>query len=638
MSRFVNILILFLFTGSFHMLTPQELTRLQEAVDKASSNREKFFAIMGLAEYQSYSDTLQALKTLRKAYPLTQESAYLEGVYYFNEAGIYFSYDRFKSQKLYQKADDYLKWYTTPEAYRYRARLWHNYGALEQHNGRKQNFLKITLENCIPFAEKSGDTDLLIGYFTDVGMIFANDKEYDKALEYYHKALSQVEKSDQKNESLLWTYLNMFDTYLVKANENSVANLYKETMELWKQYPNSKLTGYVYRNEARYLSLIGKTDEALKSINKGIDFVLKNNIPWDYISLEYQKIQIYKISGRFEEAKQELEKLLQNPINQQILADKLNLTYELAEIESKLGNYQKSYELMLAYRDLQNNIIAQNDKKMLADMELQYRTTEKEKAILLLENQNKLNKIFLFGSIFIVLILVAWLFYAWKARQKRHKKDSQLRKQQQEIEVTHALMEGEQQERNRLAQELHDGLGGRITGIKMKAEMLAKTTHKTPELNKIIQQLDVAIVELRNTAHNLVPPTLQKYGLRKAITDFCQSLQSDKQRIKIYTDGLETLTDRKWQLSVYRIAQELLTNAVKHSEASVILLQCTFKNGLLLIEIEDNGKGFDTKSVSRNMGLNNIETRVSYLGGKMDFFSEKGVGTTITIECKIEKL
>lgn len=635
MLKFINILVFILFVFVFQVAVSQELTKLQEAVEKASSDRERFFALMELADYQSYSDTLQAFETLRSAFPLTQESAYLEGIYYFNEAGIYFSYDRFKSQKLYRKADDYLKWYTTPEAYRYRARLWHNYGALEQHSGRKQNFLKITLENCIPFAEKSGDVDLLIGYFTDVGMIFANDKEYDKALEYYHKALSQVEKSDKKSEALLWTYLNMFDTYLVKNNEKSITNLYQETIKLWQHYPKSKLTGFVYRNEARYFSLFGKNKEALESIDKGMDFVLKNNIPWDYVALEYEKIRIYKLSERFQEAKQELEKLLENPVNQEVVGNKLNLINELAEVEAKLGDYKKSYELMVEHRKLRDSLVAQNDKRMIADMELQYRTAEKEKAILLLENQNKLNKIFLFGGIFIVLMLAAWFFYAWNVRRKRHKKDFQLRKQQQEIEVTHALMEGEQQERNRLAQELHDGLGGRITGIKMKAEMLAKTTSKTPELDKIIKQLDIAIVELRNTAHNLMPSALQKYGLQAAITDFCQSLQSDKQRIKLYTDGLENLYDRKWQLSVYRIVQELLTNAVKHSEASSILLQCTFKDHLLLIEIEDNGKGFDTKGVSRNMGLNNIETRVNYLGGKMEIFSEKGVGTTITIECKI---
>lgn len=635
MLKFINILVFILFAFVFQVAVSQELTKLQEAVEKASSDRERFFALMELADYQSYSDTLQALETLRSAFPLTQESAYLEGIYYFNEAGIYFNYDRFKSQKLYRKADDYLKWYTTPEAYRYRARLWHNYGALEQHSGREQNFLKVTLDNCIPFAEKSGDMDLLIGYFTDVGMIFANGKEYDKALEYYHKALSQVEKSDKKSEALLWTYLNMFDTYLVKTNEKSIANLYQETLKLWQHYPKSKLAGFVYRNEARYFSLVGKNKEALESIDKGIDFVLKNNIPWDYVALEYEKIRIYKLSERFQEAKQELEKLLENPVNQGVVGNKLNLINELAEVEAKLGDHKKSYELMVEHRNLRDSLVAQNDKRMIADMELQYRTAEKEKAILLLENQNKLNKIFLFGGIFIVLMLAAWFFYAWNVRRKRHKKDSQLRKQQQEIEVTHALMEGEQQERNRLAKELHDGLGGRITGIKMKAEMLAKTTSKTPELDKIIKQLDIAIVELRNTAHNLMPSALQKYGLQAAITDFCQSLQSDKQRIKLYTDGLEILNDRKWQLSVYRIVQELLTNAVKHSEASCILLQCTFKDGLLLIEIEDNGKGFDTKSVARNMGLNNIETRVSYLGGRMEILSEKGIGTTITIECKI---
>ena len=616
-------------------INAQEISKLQDAVSTASSDREKFYALMELSSYLSYSDTILALKTLRQAYPLIKDEPYLQGIYYFNEAGIYFEYNPEKSQKYYLKANDYLKWYNTREAYRYKARLWHNYGVLEQYSNREDNFLNITLEKCIPLAEKSGSADLLIGYFTDVGVVFGNNKEFDKALEYYQKALALASKENKKNEAVLWTYLNMFEVYLDKADDKALANLHNETISLWKQYPKSKLTGLVYCKEAQYFKSIGKIDDALKSVEKGIDFLSKQNFSWDLNSLEYERVQIFKLTNRFAEAKQGLLKLLKSPLNKSSTKNQLKLTHELAEIEAKLGFHQNAFNLMVKYKKLKDSLIDENHKKMLADMELQYRTAEKEKAILQLENKNKLNRIFLFLGIFVVGVMTAWGIYAWNVRRKRRKKDFLLRKQQQEIEVTHALMEGEQQERNRLARELHDGLGGRITGIKMNAEILAQNLEQQEDIQKIIKQLDIAIVELRNTAHNIDPSALQKYGLQVALSDFCQSIQCEKHQIKLYTDGLADLRYKKWQLSVYRIIQELLTNAIKHSEASQILLQCTFKNGLLLIEIEDNGKGFDPKSISRNMGLNNIETRVSYLGGKMEISSEKGVGTTITIECKI---
>ncbi|WP_157909899.1 sensor histidine kinase [Capnocytophaga cynodegmi] len=636
MFKYFKILILAVVTLSFSMLKAQRVERLRQAVNEASSNREKFYILMELANILSETDTTQALKTLREeAFQLAEGEPYLEGIYYFNKAGIYFDYDHQKSQKLYQKANDYLKWYTTEEAYRYRARLWHNYGVLEQYNDREYNLLNITLEYCIPFAEKSGDSDLLMGYFTDVGMILGNNKEYDRALEYYQKSLDQAQKEDKENEALLWTYLNMFDVYLEKKDKEYMSDLYNKTVSLWRQYPKSKLTGFVYLNEARYLATIGKTEEALESIDIGLKFTSKNNIPWDQNSLEYEKVRILKMLNRFDEAKQITQKLLKTSINKTIKKNQIRLIYDLANLEARLGNHNNAYDLMIKHDILKDSLMEENRKKMFADMEMQYRTAEKEKAIIQLENKNKLNQILLYGGISLFGVITAWVLYAWNVNRKRTKKDFLLRKQQQEIEITHALMEGEQQERNRLARELHDGLGGRITGIKMNVEILSQNYEKKEELQKIVKQLDIAIVELRNTAHNLDPSALQKYGLQTAISDFCQSLQNEKHNIKIYTNGLSDLQDKKWQLSVYRIVQELLTNAVKHSQASEIQLQATFKDNLLLIEVEDNGKGFDPKSISRNMGLNNIEARVNYLGGKMEIYSEEGIGTTINIECKI---
>lgn len=619
----------------FSRVDAQEISDLQETVKKATTDREKFYALTELSSHLSYSDTAQAFQALREARSLIDKDPYLEGIYILTEAGIYFHYDVTRSQKLYQRAETYLKWYTTPEAYRYQAKLWHNYGALEQYNGKEQNFLNITLKYCIPFAEKSGDVDLLIGYLTDVGMILNNNREYDKSLEYYQRALNQADKHNIESESLLWAYINMHEVYLRKADKKSVFSLYNKMMNLWKKFPKSKLTGLVYRNEARYFTSIGKNKEALESIGKGIEFALHNNIPADYISLEYERVLILKQLGLFEEATQRLQKLLEAPINKVVVKNRLGLMLELADTQAKLNQYQKAYELMMKHRELKDSLTIENDKKMLADMEIQYRTAEKEKAILQLEGKNKQHLILGVGGIFVFLVITAWAIYARNVQKKRHKKDLLLRKQQQEIEITHAVMEGEQQERNRLARDLHDGLGGRITGIKMNAEMLAQKLQQKEDLHKIIKQMDIAIVELRNTAHNLEPSVLEKYGLQAAISDFCLSLETQEQKIKLYTDGLANLINKKWQLSVYRIVQELVTNAVKHSEATEILLQCTFKDRFLMIEIEDNGKGFDPKTVSRNMGLNSIETRVIYLGGKMEIYSEKGVGTTINIECKI---
>ena len=132
-----------------------------------------------------------------------------------------------------------------------------------------------------------------------------------------------------------------------------------------------------------------------------------------------------------------------------------------------------------------------------------------------------------------------------------------------------------------------------------------------------------------------MPPSIRKYGLEEAIKDFIQNLEMPGTKIEYYASNLAALTNVNKQLSVFRIVQELVNNAVKHASASRILLQTTIEDGLLLIEIEDDGVGFDPHIVERNMGLNNIETRVQFLNGTMRIDSQPGKGTAINIECRV---
>ena len=182
-------------------------------------------------------------------------------------------------------------------------------------------------------------------------------------------------------------------------------------------------------------------------------------------------------------------------------------------------------------------------------METRYRTAEKEQAILVLENKNRIRNLLLGGSALLVLILSLWTWYAWNNRKKRNEKDTLLLKQQREIEVSKALMDGQEQERKRLAQELHDGLVGGVTGIKINVERLVRNT-KNEELRPVIEQLDKTITELRHTARNLAPASLLRMGLEAAINDFCVSIESEKTSIRRFLKGLNGITDKNIQTSV----------------------------------------------------------------------------------------
>lgn len=633
MLRKIHIAAILLWLLTFSVFA-QEISILEEKLERAKTNKEKFDAYMQLSDYWSYRDTTKAVETLREALPLIGTDDFMRGVYLFYEAGIYYGYDNPKSQRLYLQADEYLKKFDSPKAYHTRARLWHNYGALEQQADNDKEFLDITLTRCIPYAVKSGDNNLLMGYFTDVGMVFYNHKEYDKALEYYDKAVSLVRTPEDETENLLWTYLNMFETYFYQAEREKAHRILQRSEALLAKIPEKKLAGVFYKNKAKLLNVEGNYEEALQSIEEGMRVATEYNFYWDYISLKYEKAQIYKMSSNWLLAKTEIEELLEDRQNAMTGKNRLALTNEFADLEARLGNFERAYELMQNYKNLNDSINSLDFKQQLADMETHYRTAEKEQKIVLLASKNRLHRTLLFGALAFTVLLVLWGWYAWNARKKRNQKDTLLLRQQREIDVAKALMDGEMQERQRLARDLHDGLVGRVTGLKMNVERIARDSEQK-ELPEVVTELGTIIAELRHTAHNLEPLVLQRHGLEEAIRHFCQSLDSPKTKISFYGNGLNEISDKNLQMSVFRIVQELVTNAVRHAEASEIIVQCSHENNFLFIEVEDNGKGFNPTEITRNMGLNNLETRVKSIGGAMKIDSQSGEGTHINIECQL---
>jgi two-component system NarL family sensor kinase len=144
----------------------------------------------------------------------------------------------------------------------------------------------------------------------------------------------------------------------------------------------------------------------------------------------------------------------------------------------------------------------------------------------------------------------------------------------------------------------------------------------------------VSANELRRIARNMMPESLLLLGLEPALKDMCDSLSTDETQVVFQAFGINTAMHQEIQVNIYRIVQELLTNAFRHAHASEILVQCSQNSSRFFITMEDNGKGFDaTASDARpGIGLSNARSRVEYLNGKLDISSVIGEGTTINIE------
>jgi len=241
--------------------------------------------------------------------------------------------------------------------------------------------------------------------------------------------------------------------------------------------------------------------------------------------------------------------------------------------------------------------------------------------------------IVLAALIFLVFIGGLFLFiFQYRKRKIIFEKEKQL------VALT-SIMQGQEAERARIAKDLHDGLGGMLSGIKLNVSAMKDNITVPGQnagfFNKFISQLDSAIAEMRRVAHNMMPEALLKFGLNEAIKDYCDGINESKSvKIKFTQLGITQPLEKSVEVILYRIIQELTNNAIKHADAKNIFIQLSENENILNLTIEDDGKGFDKNQLKiiKGTGLQNVQSRVDYLKGTWNIESEIGKGTSIIIE------
>lgn len=199
-----------------------------------------------------------------------------------------------------------------------------------------------------------------------------------------------------------------------------------------------------------------------------------------------------------------------------------------------------------------------------------------------------------------------------------------------------AVMETQEQERKRIAEDLHDSLGHLLSTAKMNLQTFPEAQKHLME--NPLELLNQASAEIRNITFNLMPKTLEEEGLVPALNELALKVKNACHiMVNLQVFGAENIVlEKQEQFNIYRIIQEAVNNILKHAAATEINIQLIRNDDQLSIMIEDNGKGFDKKEIFRKgRGLSNISTRAQWLEGEVVFDSHPGRGTTITIEIPV---
>ena len=236
-----------------------------------------------------------------------------------------------------------------------------------------------------------------------------------------------------------------------------------------------------------------------------------------------------------------------------------------------------------------------------------------------------------------ILLLVA-LYIKNRSLQENIRLQTERNKQQDA--AARAVLDAEERERNRIAADLHDGVGQSLTAALINLNTVLKRTSFGNTEDWLLADKATALVsesynEIRSISHQMVPNSLLKAGLVAAVRDFLSNIDPRKLKISIEATGMYKRLDMQFETVLYRIIQELVQNAVKHAEAEHIIVQLDSADNLFTITVEDNGKGFDPDTIKENTWLNDIASRIESLNGHLDIQTEPGTGTTVYIELEI---
>jgi len=539
-------------------------------------------------------------------------------------------------------------------------------------------------EKALDIARKEGNKKDIAGALINLSSVKSHDNQFANALELQLEALKIYEE-------LKKDYYVVFTCNSIGATYNNIGN-YK----LSNVYLNKAFKANTTRPQLKALTLgmmadnfdkLNKTDSAIYCYNQskalfeeigdmsGLSTVY-NNLGTAYQNLgdlknaEFNYKESIKLCKEFES----LETLAfsetclaglyieQGNYNEaeNLLLNSLDAAKKLGSGETELAVYKYLTELYIKKNDPKKAMLyfdkhtSMKDSVFTKDLALRFSEAQtkfdvekkdlelaKNKAeIETQEKQNFIKNIIIISIIALLILSAILAIITLRKRQiqQQAKLDAEIASQK-EIR-SKAIIEAEEKERRRIAQDLHDGVGQILSAAKLNLSGLESQINLNNDKQKeafktALSLIDDSVKEVRIVSHNMMPNTLIKLGLASAIKEFITKIQGTPNlKVNLEIVGLTERIDQEKETVLYRVIQEVVANIIKHAGATEIGLQLVKHEKELSIIIEDNGSGFDTSKINEytGIGLKNIISRVEFINGTVHFDSTINKGTTVIIE------
>ncbi len=571
---------------------------------------------------------------------------------YFNSIGVpdsaeYYAKKALLRIKLKSQRGNSLK--ETINLQKKTATIYRIIGSGYRISGKIDKAIEILFKS-LEISEKIHYKEMISKVKSDLGILYGNKNELDKAIQFFKESIDHA----YNDQAIYANYVNIGSIYFFKKDFDNAEKYFIQAFELMPLEKDPKVSATIALNIG---SVLFENKKYIKAINY---YEKSKNIADNYgfkdkgLNAIVHKALALDALGNSGKAINTLVKTLPEAKKIRNLEVQKNIHENLASIYTTIGNHKLANSSLIEFYKLKDSISNTKQRKEITELEIKYETTKKEKEILALkENQlikdNEISRqrllkrssiiVFLIVLIPISALLIVY-YQKLKVQNQYNLQKEEIHKQkinsvlkEQELKLANTYTFAQNEERNRIASELHDSVGGNLAAIKLQMAGRQEEIHK--EKDTILDQLDNVYEQVRQISHNLTPKKLCNSSFTKYISDYIDTIENVTEPeitfIPHPVDKIDKL-DEKYKPEIFKVIQELLTNALKYANAKHIEICFNVYENDLEVIFEDDGIGFSVDTVTSGIGLQNIKNRLSKMYGEIHIDSVINRGTAIRIK------
>lgn len=512
-----------------------------------------------------------------------------------------------------------------------------NIGFAYFNQGQIERALEYFLRS-LKIQEEVGNLKGMSHLLNNIGFILKGQGEIDKALGYYQQALTLLEKfNDQKR--IPYFLDNIGEIYLLKVAPEKAFENYTRSLKIREELKDK--TGI-----AASLSYFGAAYHKMHQTEKALEYFHKALILREELSDKHGITNcannigaLYFEQKKYKEAEKYCKLALETAQEIGFPGSIEAASKHLSFIYNATGNYKEAFKMHELYKLMSDSIVNEETRNSSIKKDLQYQfekkeaTTKREAEIkeAIHQEEIKRQRLIYFSISGLVALGLLSILLLFNRKRLKEKNEFQQQLNQQQKEQANAVMETQESERKRIAEDLHDSLGHLLSTAKLN---LQTKPIEQKQVDGSLSLLNQASEEIRNITFNLMPRTLEEGGLIPALNELTSKItNAGAVKVLLHVHDMEKFVlEKQSQFNIYRIVQEAVNNILKHAAAKEINIQVIGQTDHITIMIEDDGKGFDPETNKSGRGLKNIVTRSLWLKGNINIDSTPGRGTTITTE------